>query len=724
MRDWFARHWLGLALLCCGMLHFATPAIRRERSLDAAIEVKAEGSFRPGGEYPGAPFLARGLVRSWGSWSGSDEHTGSLTLGPFSAPERFRLGVGGYPRSAGIEIYVERIADGQRRPVSTPGDVRERWKITEFSPPAEWIGQPVRIVALDAARQRLGWVALTEPLRSEVWSDFGALCEALAAWGWQGLLLGAGYCGAARWFARRRWLAPQWIPLGAGAIVALAGWVAFWIHLVDPLAGKVFSIAVIVAGVLALRRPGDPRREVPPDAEEKAASRVPALMFAVGFFYLLLLYLFPTWLDPLELPAHRFRPGLPGDNAIPHQFAARLFAGEDPRATASDWLSSDRPPLQSGWLLLTWSVTRALGFEAQVASLSGGIWFQLWWVAAAHGLLRALGMAPARARAWIGLMALSGFFLQNTVFTWPKLAAGAFACGAFGLWFMPGRPLRRSDFVIGGVWAGLAWVSHGGVAFSFLAMAPWVAWRAWRGEWRGWLIAAAAFSIFAAPWAAYQRLYDPPGNRLVKWHLAGQIAIDQRGAWQTLKDRYGALPWNEIWRQKVSNFATQVQPAAWQSLFRTSAASLEGRQQDEFFFFSRALTWWPLAIIAVAIGLLRRRGPPLAAAHAALAGWIAATMVVWCSLMFGVNNAVIHQGSYTTLLGAFVLCSAWFEASGRGWLPVIALLQGFTFLTTWAVGNHAVNGTPAGWPGAVAAVVLLAALTWPRSNAGLKPAPG
>ena len=47
-------------------------------------------------------------------------------------------------------------------------------------------------------------------------------------------------------------------------------------------------------------------------------------------------------------------------------------------------------------------------------------------------------------------LALSGFFLQNTVFTWPKLSAAAFAAGeksvATSTRIMPrlSRPARRS----------------------------------------------------------------------------------------------------------------------------------------------------------------------------------------------------------------------------------------------------------------------------------------
>src|ERR1700678_1865942 len=36
-------------------------------------------------------------------------------------------------------------------------------------------------------------------------------------------------------------------------------------------------------------------------------------------------------------------------------------------------------------------------------------------------------------------MSVCGFFIINSVFTWPKLSAAAFGCGVYGLWAIPKR---------------------------------------------------------------------------------------------------------------------------------------------------------------------------------------------------------------------------------------------------------------------------------------------
>ena len=51
----------------------------------------------------------------------------------------------------------------------------------------------------------------------------------------------------------------------------------------------------------------------------------------------------------------------------------------------------------------------------------------------------------------------------------------------------------------------------------------------------------ASFVLLTIPWSGYQHYVDPPGNRLLKWHLAGVVGIDPRGVGETLRDSYSQL---------------------------------------------------------------------------------------------------------------------------------------------------------------------------------------
>jgi uncharacterized PurR-regulated membrane protein YhhQ (DUF165 family) len=265
--------------------------------------------------------------------------------------------------------------------------------------------------------------------------------------------------------------------------------------------------------------------------------------------------------------------------------------------------------------------------------------------------------------------------------------------------------------------AGLAWLSHGGVAFSFLVLAPWLAWclvatlqeRRGSQEWRGFFLAAIVFAVLAAPWLAYQKFYDPPGHRLLKWHLAGVSAKDPRGTWETIHTSYQALTWSQIWEHKAFNLRRQVE-GDWQWWRRWTAAEAPHRRKDEFFFTARALTWWVLGLaalpVALARGRLRAHGPP----HGALAVWSLATLIVWCLLMFTGGQAVVHHGSYVVMLALFALLSAWCEFASPWMLAVVGGLQAALFATTWAVSNDVVHGPLNGAAATLAALAAAAAV--------------
>lgn len=694
------RHLLvGLAL--CAVLLVASLRTRQLRPAHPNVAIATVGSFQLNGAYPGEPFANAGALRLWGSWSGSDENTGTITIGPFPAPRILRFGLTGYPAHEGVRLHAELDGGAEKFPL-THGDLHERWEIADFELPLAWVGRPIRIVGSDQTKTLGGWFGLSEPLRGGHGDGNNGLLETLAAWTINGLLLGLLFFASLRWLLARAWLAPQWVPLGAAAIVAACGYLAFWAYFANALLGVIFSWAVLATGlVLVLRRPPRGIRATP------EVTAVVQLFVAVGAFHLAVLHLFPSSHDFYTLAANRFRDGLPADNVLPHVLSSRLFSSQAIRHTGEEWLSSDRPPLQSGWQLLTWPAGKLVQLDRGTMSGTSAVWFQLLWIAAAYGLMRTLHVARSRAAGWVVVLALSGFFLQNTTFTWPKLSAGAFACAAFALLFLPAPDARPR---VNGWWsaffAGLAWLSHGGVAFSFLPLLPWLLWRAVRGEWRPWLPGAATLLLLVLPWLAYQKFYDPPANRLFKWHLAGQIDIDPRGTLETIRTSYAKVGWKGAWDSKVSNFQFQF-VSDLRSIGQFSAEGAAERRNQEFFVCLRALTWWP-ALAVLGLILTRRRVFLPAYGLAVTGGWLTLTMILWCLLMFIPSSAYIHQGSYAMMIGLFVLLSVIIERTGRGWLAIIAMLQGVTLATTWAVANVAIHGPPSGLPFVIASAGVLA----------------
>jgi hypothetical protein len=706
----FGRRQLLFAIAICAVLHVLGMRTGRIVPEDPNLGVATEGSFQPGGQYPGEPFTHAAGVRSWGSWSGSDENVGTLLIGPFPAPRMLRFGAGGYPAKEGNSLRVELVGTAEFRDVK-PADIGERWRVIDVELPQEWIGRPVRIAATDQSKILGGWLGVTEPIRGGRSDGNNAFLQTVASWTLNGLLLGLLFSAGYGLIIERSSIAAHWKPLASGAIVAAVGYAAFWAYFVNALFGVIFSYAVLIlAGAITLwprrwspmslsgsaephEKPTQPDGDIGlhPNAETRT---VLGLMVAVGFLHLALLHLFPTPHDFYTLAANRYREAMPSDNVLPHTTAERLFASESLKNPIDEWLSSDRPPLQAGWLLTTWPVGKLLGLDRRTASGTSAVWFQLLWIAAAYGLLRALGVERIRAAGWTAVFALSGFFLQNTVYTWPKLPAAAFTCGAFALLlFCKREGAVRSNLVWAAVFAGLAWLSHGGVAFSFLALLPFVA-RLLLRHWRQALPGGVILLMLVAPWLAYQKWYDPPANRLFKWHLAGQSERDSRGTWETIRESYARAGWKEAWENKVTNFHTQVF-GDWRELVDWSPSNAPERRRIEFFHSGRALTWWPVVAL-LAVVVTRRKWTAPGRELALLAGWLVLTITIWCLLMFGKYQAVIHHGSYAVMIGAFVLCSAVIERAGPRWYGVVALLQAIAVATTWALGNPSINGPASG----------------------------
>jgi hypothetical protein len=247
-----------------------------------------------------------------------------------------------------------------------------------------------------------------------------------------------------------------------------------------------------------------------------------------------------------------------------------------------------------------------------------------------------------------------------------------------------------SRIAIGAALAALALLSHGGVAFSLIALAPWTVCKMGL-QWRRWCAVIVVFLAIVGPWIAFQKFYAPPGNRLIKWHLAGQIDIDPRGSWQTLKDSYSKSSWDQLVAARASNFRIQS-PGSWGWLPDFSSAHAPDRRHHEFFNLARSLTWWLLGIAALPIALVRMRRRTEWRPHFDLLLWAIATLVVWCIMLFLPNNAVIHQGSYALPIVLFALLSVWYELASKWSILAVSLLQTASFLTTYAGAGDEVGG--------------------------------
>jgi hypothetical protein len=701
-------------------------AARMAGRFEESGDVPASRGFAPdGARRDGAPRDASPAAKGpyWSSWNGSNGGTGELELGPFPAPRVLGLSICGFTRVEGNRLYLENTVTSGRIDV-TEGNIGGDWADIRLWLPPSWRNQPVILHAVDDSAGYYGWLAVGAPTAVPVlaawWDSFARKVHAFVGVGLVLLLLQS----AAMALLRSRAEIPRPVlPLASFALVALAGYGAFWAFSASAPAGKALVWALLAACAWSgLRRGG----AAPDSPANPPPSRLPVfLMACVGLFYLGLLTLYGSDRTQSDLAAHRFIDNLIYDNELPQMFADRLLHGEDARHLLFGWwLSSDRPPLQTGCDLLLAYPVASTGVSFETASQAAGIWMQLLWVCAAWGWLRIAGFSP-RGAAWvIAVLAPTGFFILNTVFVWPKLLSAALMVGAFSIWLTPppGPSGGRGRSAAWGALAGLSYLAYSGAAFSLLAWAPLAALRARSRRLAAWVPAAAAFAALVLPWMAYQHFYNPPGNTLVKMHLAGVDGYDARGTWEAIRDAYRSSDPATLALNRLANVRTLF-AGRWSDWLFFRGADLAARRNGEYYGLFIALGWWNLGFVAIgARAMAARSGRQGGRDDSGLflsVGWCILTLAVWVLLMFRPGAAVIHQGSYACVLLLFLCLAAALRRANPAVFGLAAVAAALEFAQVWIPPNPS-RMAPLHWGAAAvaalagAAVVIAAATASPR----------
>jgi hypothetical protein len=514
---------------------------------------------------------------------------------------------------------------------------------------------------------------------------FGANLELL--WMLAEHLLLTGLPGAAAVFiALRRGV--RGTPLLLALALAASGSVAilsFWLYYADPTVGQTGSFFFVFGAALAVAwcwREG----------VERATLRelaTPAALWALASAFVLFLgYLHGGTGEPLLTATMRFSHQLPTDNEIPRFFADYFYlhghSGTPP--PFGDWLSSDRPPLQIGYVLsqrpFGWD---GAGLHYEVMALV----VQQLWIFGMWAVLCAARLTP-RTRGLVALAAIvSDIGIIHAFFVWPKLIAAAFALAALALVLSPDWKRWCRDLRVATLFAalcGLAMLAHGSSAFFILPLLVLAALRglpspAWIG------VAIAVGVVLLAPWSAYQHYADPPGDRLIKWQLGGSTAIDDRGALETIADSYREEGVSGTLEEKWGNVTTIVGQKGVESAVREAVDDVsEGHfgkaamalRMPRFFFLLPFLGILLVGPVAMLVARLRRRreGPDWRFAVTGL--WFCAlACAIWALLMFGGPEAfaVIHQGSLAVPLLAVAVCVAGACAVDRRFGAALALVN-------------------------------------------------
>jgi hypothetical protein len=376
------------------------------------------------------------------------------------------------------------------------------------------------------------------------------------------------------------------------------------------------------------------------------------------------------------IPANRWL-NLPIDNWIPKIFADQVWEGRIHIPMLGDWLSSDRPPLQTGMYLIFYPLAPANGFLYQAL---GSILQAMVFIPIAL-ILRSVGLSKLVSFG-VFIIGLSSLMVVHTLFVWPKLLSSAYLLILYLVTLTPFRdrmsPLSVNSLIIGSS-AAFAMLSHGGAIFALFAIALIYVLRQSYQVFNirnlkqfiiNHIAPLAIFVTIYTPWFLYQRFVDPPGDRLAKWHIAGMIEVNELTLFQALNIAYSNITLSEWMDGRIANlkiiFGGTINLFQNFLMFVMNIRELKEQPVQEIitrsFFEMFYSFWWfsPLiAIIALLVSQKYWRKPSFINIEII---WLGVTsiiaLLIWSTLMFIPGSAVIHQGSFFSWLGLFIFSAS------------------------------------------------------------------
>lgn len=382
-------------------------------------------------------------------------------------------------------------------------------------------------------------------------------------------------------------------------------------------------------------------------------------------FFILSIGMAPFGLnDVLSHVASRFSHPLPYDNQLPYIFAEQITSGKINIPMTGEWLSSDRPPLQTGYFLATGaSFLKDSDLHYQICSTL----LQCLWILPLIVILQKRGINVNACLSVLIVTMLSGFTLVHSIFTWPKMLPCFFLLIIFDMVLSDYafnkkyyKYSTKTGFCIGGLVA-LAFLSHGGsifaligMFFGFLFFKPLPS-KSWISS-----IVISAFSLIST-WSAYQYFFDPPGNRLLKWHLAGVIPIDSRSFTAAIFDSYSNINLITIWSYKLENLKMVMgEPLGnikniFQVIFLAKDYDLISYvRASQFFHVADSLGIFAFA--SLGIFLFRKFKTPEFILGFQFFVISSCILFWWCLISFGPGTTTIHAG--TLILPIFLYATS------------------------------------------------------------------
>lgn len=381
----------------------------------------------------------------------------------------------------------------------------------------------------------------------------------------------------------RRGKLPFYLILPAAVVISsLSGYAGFWLYFFSAPLGRIYSFASLFGTIVILIR-----RLLRSNKEPFLNFLLlwPIVVtFLIGSLYLCCQFHHGGTSHVDHANFYYFQKEMPGDNMIPLVFARSILGRDRPLIgrDAAGWQFSDRPPLQVGVVLWLWPL-RMFGTSVFYPAL--GVILQVQWVIGLICICRAMQLTARCTAFVVFLTATSGFVYFNSVFVWPKFLA----CALFLLALCPlirgfcaRERLHLNEIAFAASAGSLALLTHGGVLFSILAVPILIVWIWQQFPPHSFDMSLLLLATLYGPWVLYQKFVDPPGNRLIKMHLAAHHRLDDLSAAQAIIHAYRRLTWSVWVQSRLENVTRIAGNARLDKITRTILKGLaDGRSVSE-----------------------------------------------------------------------------------------------------------------------------------------------
>jgi len=346
------------------------------------------------------------------------------------------------------------------------------------------------------------------------------------------------------------------------------------------------------------------------------------------------------------------------DNSLPLSFAVAAYNGVD-KPAVSDWTGGDRPPLQSGVMLLQ------LPLASRIGSLTANYqafacFLQCLWIVALWEFLHLVVKNGKRLVPVLVIAIFNSFIFANSVFVWPKLLSAALMLFALvvGLRAAKAQRLQSSDVVLFAAGSALAMLAHGGVIFTLVPSLALLIFWTWRYiTLRHALLFGVTVGLLYAPWALYRATYHVAGDRLIKWWLAGRPAVDQTPTTTAIIEAYKALTPHDILANKLGNIRTLAgsMPDYVGPISNRVTMGALWNMEGTYFLPSFGFAWFGVVGLVRTLRKKRKRYFQTYYYESRALAMGLLSLAFWVLLSFGPPDAptVAYAGSYATFLILF-----------------------------------------------------------------------